>query len=73
MKSNRPGLRNRGGERQNNGSNPASYIRFAVPSKDAAAWDSLTAQLVMARARAGTLDPGTVAALLLAAGLEPES
>jgi len=31
----------------------------------------LTAQLVMVQARAGTLDPGIVAALLAAVGLEP--
>jgi hypothetical protein len=34
-------------------------------------FDELTARLVMQRHAAGTLDPGIVAALLLAVGLQP--
>ena len=34
-------------------------------------FDRLTAEIVMQRHAAGTLDPGIVAALLLAAGLQP--
>ena len=49
--------------------NNQKYNRPAAPVNDATAWQSLTAQLVMARAGAGTLDPAIVAALLMAMGL----
>jgi hypothetical protein len=72
MKSNRPGLRDRGGEKHNE-SNLGNFVDLAALvnlARTTAAWDSLTAQRVMAHARAGTLDPGIVEALLLAVGLE---
>ena len=47
---NRPGLRNRGGERQLNGSNPGNYVvSLAALVNRAATWDSLTTQRVMAQ------------------------
>ena len=64
----RPGQGNAGGEKQHNG-NTLLYRRSAA-CVNAAAWESLTTQIVMEQARNGTLDPEIVAALLLAVGLE---
>jgi hypothetical protein len=56
--------------------NNSSVIQLRPKSETIAAkpswpFDQLTARIVMQRHAAGTLDPGIVAALLLAAGLQP--
>ena len=75
----RPLVKGVGGEKQNNGSNTAWLRNLAAPVNDAAAWDRLTARLVLEQARNGTLDIAILEALLLAyrgkafarLGLEP--
>ena len=50
-------------------SNSANVIPLFLKLKTASPFDQLTAQLVMAKHRAGTLDPGVVEGLLVGVGL----
>jgi hypothetical protein len=50
-------------------SNSANVIPLFPKLKTASPFDQLTVKLVMAKHRAGTLDPGVVEALLLGVGL----
>ena len=63
----RPLVKGAGGEEEQQNGSRSGYRPLAGWSIDAAAWDSLTAQRVMAHARAS---PAIVEALLLAVGLE---
>jgi hypothetical protein len=65
----RPGNHSRNGGDYDSSSNSAKVIPLFPKLKTGSPFDQLTAKLVMAKHRAGTLDPGVVEALLLGVGL----
>jgi hypothetical protein len=67
----RPGVVSRSGGEYVSSSNSANVIRFPTKLKTDrnSPFDQLTAKLVMAKHRAGTLDPGVVEGLLVGVGL----
>jgi hypothetical protein len=58
-----------GGDDYDSSSNSAKVIPLFPKLKTASPFDQLTAKLVMAKHRAGTLDPGVVEGLLVGVGL----
>jgi hypothetical protein len=65
----RPGVVSRSAGDYDSSSNSIKVIPLFPKLKDASPFDQLTAKLVMAKHRAGTLDPGVVEGLLVGVGL----
>ena len=65
----RPGVVSRSAGDYDSSSNSAKVIPLFPKLKTASPFDQLTAKLVMAKHRAGTLDPGVVEGLLVGVGL----
>ena len=65
----RPGVASRNGGDDYDSSNNAKVIPPLPKLKTVSPFDQLTAKLVMAKHRAGTLDPGVVEGLLMGVGL----
>jgi hypothetical protein len=65
----RPGVVSRSAGDYDSSSNSAKVIPLFPKLKNGSPFDQLTANLVMAQHRAGTLDPAIVEALLVGVGL----
>jgi hypothetical protein len=67
----RPGVVSRSGGEYVSSNNSANVVPLFPKLNTASPFQQLTARLVMARHRAGTLDPAVLVALLAAVGLQP--